>query len=367
MHEVLRAYKALSGRPTACGLATVTAVEGSSYRRPGARLILAADGTRIGSISGGCLEEDLLIHLRQVMTTGQTKTLVYDTTAENDLVWGVGLGCHGKVHVLLEAVGALPPAFAFAHDAAAVVRTDAVLVTAYDGAEPASLGTLFGISGNRRSWHPNLPEAALTALRSQAFDTLTAQASSWRQVVGLPGNPSVFFEYIPPPPRLVIAGAGDDAQPLARFACELGWTVTVVDPRPAFATSGRFPTADAVEVVAPEHLGEQVAFDRHTYAVVMTHHYVHDLPYLRALLPLGLPYIGLLGPRKRAEKLLTDLRTGGLSVSDEALHTLHAPVGLDLGGDTPEAVALSILAELQARLQGRDARPLRNRNRPIHD
>lgn len=366
MHEALKAHAVLAGQPSGCGLATVVAVEGSSYRRPGARLVLTPAGQRIGSISGGCLEEDLLLHLGRVMASGQSRTLLYDTTEENDLVWGVGLGCHGKVTLLLERLDHVSPALAFAHDAAGVVRTGVVLATAYDAADPAGLGTFLGVAGDGRSWHPNLAEPVLDALRTPARAALDAGRSAWRRVPELPGQPSVFFEYIPPPPRLVILGAGDDARPLARFARELGWSVAVADPRAAFATPERFPAAATVQVVPPEQLAQRVPFDRHTYAVVMTHHYVHDLPYLKALLPLQLPYVGLLGPRKRAEKLLADLRNEGLALPPAWLTPLHAPVGLDLGGDTPEAVALSMLAEMQAHLQGRDGRPLRDRTRPIH-
>jgi xanthine/CO dehydrogenase XdhC/CoxF family maturation factor len=365
MPEALNAHASLARLPAGCGLATVVAVEGSSYRRPGARLVLGPDGTRVGSISGGCLEEDLLIHLRQVMTDGTARTIVYDTTEENDLVWGVGLGCHGKVTLLLERMRGLPPGLAFVHDAAAVLRQEAVLATVYAAESAGNLGAHLALSSDGRSWHPADPEPWSDLLHGAAREALASGASAWRTFADLPGRPSVFFEYIPPPPRLVVLGAGDDAQPLARFASDLGWSVTVADPRAAFATSARFPAAE-VAVVPPSEIAQRVPFDRRTFAVIMTHHYVHDLPFLRALLPLGLPYLGLLGPRKRAEKLLADLAAEGIEATPEQRSTLHAPVGLDLGGDTPEAVALSMLAEMQAVVQGRSGAPLRDRTRPIH-
>ncbi len=366
MSEALKAHASLARLPGGCGIATVAAVEGSSYRRPGARLVLTPDGTRIGSISGGCLEEDLLIHLRQVRENGNARSLVYDTTEENDLIWGVGLGCHGRVTLLLERVETTPPGLAFVHHAAGVQRMGAVLATVYDGEPGIPLGACLALAADGRSWHTAEPAAWVDPLRETAAAALARGLSDWLTFTDLPGRPCVFFEYIAPPPRLVVLGAGDDAGPLARFATDLGWSVTVADPRAAFATRERFPSAENVVVAPPTDLTRLVSFDERTFAVVMTHHYVHDLPYLRGLLPLRLPYVGLLGPRKRAEKLLADLRAEGIDVTPAMHAALHAPVGLDLGGDTPEAVALSMLAEMQAILQGRDAAPLRLRTLPIH-
>lgn len=310
-------------------LATLATVEGSSYRRPGARLLLTADGRRVGSISGGCLEEDVLLRARRVMETGVAETVVYDTTSENELVWGVGLGCHGVVRVVLEK---LPRHAAWATTLAenfAARRTTHLSVT--HQADAALLGTVLT--------HP---------------------------AVGSESKPGVFLDVVTPPTALVIFGAGDDAQPLARLAHELGWHVTVADPRAAFATRERFPTASALVVAPAPELVPRLGPQPDMLAVVMTHHYVHDVPLLRALLPCPLAYLGLLGPKKRAERILADLAADGLTVTPEQVARLHAPVGLDLGADSPEQVALAILAEMQAALAGRNARPLRERTRPIH-
>jgi xanthine/CO dehydrogenase XdhC/CoxF family maturation factor len=178
-------------------------------------------------------------------------------------------------------------------------------------------------------------------------------------------NTTTFLDNVAPPTRLLIFGAGDDAQPLARLAAELGWRVEIRDPRPTFATSVRFPTAEDVIVAQPE-TATSVTLDAWSVAVIMTHRYAFDVALLKALLPRALNYLGLLGPKKRAERILAELADGGLMITDEARARLHAPVGLDLGGDTPETVALSILAEIQATLAHREARPLRERTRPIH-
>ncbi len=311
-------------------LATLVSVEGSSYRRPGARLLVCPNGTRLGSISGGCLEEDIIARAVNVQTSGIPETVVYDTTSENDLVWGVGLGCHGIVRVLLERVPARP-AWALALDQSFARRRTTALAVVYGQGDPATWGTRLAAPGDCAD-----PEC-------------------------------LFVDLIATPPRLVIFGAGDDAQPLVRLARELGWQITVADPRATFATTERFPEADTLVVAAAEDLVGKVAPGADTLAVVMTHRYVHDVPILRRLLPLPLAYLGLLGPKKRTEKILTDLETAGMVVSPEQRARLYAPVGLDLGADSPDQVALSILAEMQAVLSGRNARPLRERTRPIHE
>lgn len=318
-------------------MATLVSVEGSSYRRPGARLIVDPDGRRTGSISGGCLEEDVLARAARVRVTGVPEAVVYDTTSENDLVWGVGLGCHGIVRVLLEPLPPRPAwATALAGNFAGRRATD--LVVTHDRSPPTAWGT-----------------------------TLATDASHVPSTDASAPSPGVFRETIPPPTALCIFGAGDDAQPLARLAAELGWQVTVADPRAAMATVARFPHAHRVIAAPCDTLVARAAPDAATVAVVMTHHYVHDLPLLRDLASHPLPYLGLLGPKKRAEKILADLAAAGTPLPAAASARLHAPVGLDLGADAPEQVALAILAEMQAALTGRSARPLRERTRPIHE
>ncbi|HVU35248.1 MAG TPA: XdhC family protein [Opitutaceae bacterium] len=309
-------------------LATLVAVEGSSYRRPGARLLVLPDGSRIGSISGGCLEEDVLARARRVAGNGIPDTVIYDTTSENDLVWGVGLGCHGVVRVFLERLSPRPAWAQQLADNFAARRPTRLAVT-HENSDPAQLGTSIA-------------------------DPATANGAG------------TFVQTVAPPTMLHIFGAGDDAQPLVRLAKELGWVVTVNDPRPAHGTHERFPTADAVITGPVEELAAAHVFDCDSLAVVMTHHYVHDVPLLRELLPQPLAYLGLLGPRKRAEKILADLTAAGIDITPEQRARLHAPVGLDIGADGPEQVALAIVAEIQASLAGRSSRPLRERLEPIH-
>jgi xanthine dehydrogenase accessory factor len=320
----------LRSAPGPFALATLVEVEGSSYRRTGARFILANNGRSAGSISGGCLEDDVRLRAKEVLTTGVAQVAVYDTTSENDLVWGVGLGCHGIVRVFIERL-AVTPVWATALASNLDARAQTELEVVWAGAAADRLGTRLA------------RDAAL-----------------------LPPGARVYRQTAAAPVRLVVCGAGDDAVPLVRFAHGLGWHVTVGDPRPAFATAARFPDADTVIAAPPEEIARRVPGEDPTVAIVMTHHYVHDVPLVRDLLPRSLAFLGLLGPKRRAEKILADLAAGGLKPTPAQLARFHAPVGLDLGADNPEEVALSIVAEIRSVLAGRDGRPLRERKLPIH-
>lgn len=322
----------LRSRPdTPAALATLVGVEGSSYRRPGARLILLPDGTRTGSVSGGCLESDLIERAVRVLATGRPEPIVYDTTEENDLVWGTGTGCGGRVRVLLEPVPAPRPPWIAALEADRTALRPTQLAVVHDGPPGTKLGTC-----------------------------LAAEI--------LPGTDPrmVFKDQVPAPTRLVVLGAGDDAQPVVALAVQLGWHVTVVDSRSAYATAARFPAANAIVVAPAAETATRVPLGPATHAVIMTHRYREDAALLRTLLPLPLAYLGVLGPRHRTQRLLEEINRTGFPVGPEWRQRLHAPVGLDLGGTTPETVALSIIAEIQARLAGRGGGLLRDRPGPIH-
>ena len=331
MQEIARILSALAAAPgEPAALATLVQIEGSSYRRCGARLLVLSGGMRVGSISGGCLEEDIVLCAQRVLASGKAETAVYDTTSENDLVWGVGLGCQGVVRVLIEPVPTVRPRWI--QELGANLRSRRATALAVVHLGDRALGT--GLAGE-------VP-------------------------AGLKST-EVFREIISAPPALAIFGAGDDARPLVRLAKELGWHVTVIDTRPAYATAARFAEADAVVLAPATDAARQLAPDDSGFAVVMTHRYAEDLQLLRALLPQPLAYLGLLGPRKRTERLLAQLRAEGLVPDTAMLAKLHAPVGLDLGGSTPETVALAILAEMQCRLTGRNPIHLRDRAAPIHE
>jgi xanthine/CO dehydrogenase XdhC/CoxF family maturation factor len=343
LQEILRHLT--SGRDmSGCVLGTLVTVDGSSYRRPGARLLRTADGRRIGSISGGCLEEDVLIRAGQVAADGRPYLVVYDTTPENDLIWGAGQGCRGVVRVLLER---LPPRPSWAVVLAENLNTGRPtdLEVVWEADDPVELGT--DLKGVRSYIVPSAAEGTM-------YDLTPSKSRS------------VFVERIDPPPALFIFGAGDDARPLAGFASELGWKVTVADPRPALVTTERFPNAALLGAGPADTLVERASPAPGSLAVVMTHQFAHDLRLLRDLLPLPLAYLGLLGPKSRADRILEALEAEGRAVTPAMRTGLRAPVGLDLGAETPEEVSLSIVVEMQIVLSGCNARPLREKKGRIH-
>ncbi len=329
--KILELWKRASAAGEEVCVATVTAVEGSSYRRPGARMLLTASGQRAGTISGGCLEAEVA-KKAWWLTERDASVQRYSSFFDEDSDIPYGLGCGGAIRVLLErgepakqALGALRRS--------AEERTAQVVV--------ANLGTNPGTElivdqTGKEVWSREASETAQTLARK----ALRARASQW--------HADLFAEYIAPPPALFVFGAGDDAQPLVQLASELDWHVTVADGRSHLARAERFPQAAAVKLLA-EALQEPAVGDA---AVVMTHSYEQDREILRALLPRELRYLGVLGPRRRTEHLVHALAPELELSAQECLARLHAPVGLDLGGHAPAAIALSIVAELQAVFAG---------------
>lgn len=363
--DVLRAIESLSARGEKLALATIVAVRGSTYRRPGARLLVPEEGAPIGNISGGCLEGDVADVARIVMREGQARVVSFDLTADDDAVWGWGLGCNGAMELFVEpadkaaeVAGALRMALEQERPISMVTVLDAevpgveqgnrLLVTP-EGETRGSLGD------------PSVDAAAVEAAR----ELLAAERSEVRE---LPGGTRAFVEVLEPPLRLVICGAGHDAVPLVAAAANLGWSPIVVDDRPAFLTPERFPQAAGfVALERPDQVAERAPLDAHTFVVVMTHNFLRDKDYLRALLRSPVRAISMLGPRARTQRLLHELREEGMEISAGDEERLRAPAGLDLGAEGPEEIAAAIVAEIVAVKRGRGAGFLRDRPGPIHD
>jgi xanthine/CO dehydrogenase XdhC/CoxF family maturation factor len=311
-------------------------------------------GALIGLISGGCLEGDLVVRADEVRESAAPRLVHYDATTEDDIVWGLGLGCAGVVDVLLEPVAPDRPGPLAWLAAWKSARGTGVLATA--------LGE--GRLGQRWALHPDGTFAGDPGDDVRA--ALLRAHSSGRSGLVATGAGDLSVEVVRPPLRLVIFGAGPDAAPVVRLAAELGWDVDVVDHRAAYARADRFPGA-RVHLAPTEHAVERMDLDRDTYALVMTHHYLIDRTLLSALLPSPCPYIGLLGPKQRAEDLLAEVAALGVGVSPEQRARLHGPAGLDIGGEGPEAIALSLLGEVMAAAEGRTGGWLRDRKGPIHE
>lgn len=253
-------------------LVTIVATRGSTYRRAGARAVIREDGETFGTISGGCLERDLAERAQQWLADFTPRVVTYDASRQDDVIFGLGLGCRGETDMLIEP---------------------------FDREHPPRLMSF--------RWNGREPVTWTT-------------------------GPLV--EVIRPPRSIAVFGGGRDVEPVARLAESIGWNATIVAPRQAF---------------------DAAAFDA---AIIMTHNFMQDLELLEVLLPSEIPYVGLLGPKSRGDDLLA---RAGLPRG-----RLRNPIGLDLGAETPEEIALSIIAEVQAVLAEHDARPLRETSGPIH-
>ena len=320
-----------------CALATVVATSGSTYRKPGARMYIMADGSYLGLLSGGCLEADLKLHAMQVIDSGETRAVEYDMRGPDDILFGIGAGCEGAMRVLIEPAKA---GGAAAHALSAAGRITAAgvpacLVSVHESTEIA-LGTY-----SPESLPPLLAAAAQTSLR---------EACS-REVVSTrgPHRMRALVQFLAPPPHLLICGAGPDAQPVVAAARALGWRVSVVDHRPAYADPQKFPGARVVLSDA-RALSEAIDLERCHAVVVMSHHLASDVEYLKVLSSAGVPaYVGLLGPEARRLRIGSELG----SLSDGLRSRLRGPVGIDIGAVTPEAIALAIVSQVHAWLADR--------------
>lgn len=364
--DIITAYHAAREQGKQTALATVVQVEGSSYRQPGARMLVTEDGLLTGAISGGCLEGDALRKALYVMDRRQAMLVTYDTNDEDDATLGLGLGCNGIIQVLIEPVDEQRPDHPLQLlQLAAAKRQSSVLVTLFsltDRKHPLA-GTRLLLSGNGE-FTGSIPGYE-DIFRQEAMTVLNNGRSSFKEYKEL--SVFVFTEYLSPPVSLVIFGAGNDVMPLVDMAAILGWPATVIDGRPAYATRERFAQPGCrVMVAKPEQALEQLVIDNRTAFILMTHNYRYDMAMLQALFMKEIAYIGLLGPRKKKERILDELREAGKGPSREQLAVLHGPVGLDIGAETPEEIALSVIAEIKAVFAGRRGSYLKETEGTIH-
>jgi xanthine dehydrogenase accessory factor len=358
MDAILDRWRGLEGRDCDAILATVVHVTGSAYRRPGGRMLIVPDGRRIGCVSGGCLEGEIVQKAWWFTESGGPVVRVYDTRSEDDAVWEFGLGCNGVVHVMLERVNT-PAAcelldFLDAHRAA---RKPAAVATVIRTEAPSGVRV-----GDRLLLdESSAPVGTLCGSEMESQATLHAAAALREKKSRLAhiGTTGVFVEWIGPALSLAVFGAGHDSIPLVNFARQLGWDVTVADGRPAYAQPERFPGACRVVQLTASDLLRDVFIDSETAVVMMTHNYLLDLRLLPPVLALRPRYLGMLGPRERANRLFSELGLGQPAC-------VHAPAGLDAGCDSPEAIALSIVAEIQAETNSRPGGKLKYRREPIH-
>lgn len=372
MHEIISIIKAYqqaveAGKKTA--LATVVHVEGSSYRRPGARMLISEDAEITGSISGGCLEGDAFRKALHVILSDKAMLVTYDTADEDDAKFGMGLGCQGVIQVLIEPLQG--------EKGAAIIQ---LLQKATASRQYASLVTFFSMSDKKA---PQYGSVYLRSEKNESFgalplvskDTIDAEAklvieqrkSSFKKYVIDQQEIIVFTELIQPPVSLVVVGAGNDVIPVVKMAEMLGWQSTVLDGRPMYASRERFPmpTCQVFHSKA-EQILDRVQIDARTVFVLMSHNYNYDLAVLKVLLQHPLTYIGVLGPHKKMNMMMADLAESGIHLTDIQKEAIHGPVGLHIGAETAEEIAVSIIAEIQAKLTATDTRPLKEKQDAIH-
>lgn len=331
-------------------LATIVETEGSTYRKPGAMMLISRGGAFEGMISGGCLEGDLLHHAEKVFESGAPARVTYDMHADDELVWGLGLGCDGVIRLMLQRLQN-EDGFGFLEQLNASQRAGdgGVLALVVEPDEPLPLATFGFLDRSDIS----VGEAMMT----QYLRDVCTPWPSWRTrretLDAGAGTLSIIKINMPPRTRVLICGAGPDAVPVARMLTELDWQVGIVDHREAFARKDRFPPGCDVTLARPEHLGETVKLNGVDAVVIMSHHLENDCTYLKAAVAREIPYIGVLGPGARRERLC---EMAGCDDRD-----IHGPVGLDIGAELPAAIALSVAAEIHAVLNDREGMPLTRR------
>ena len=362
LNDIIHAYDKAVSQKKRTALATVVQVEGSSYRRPDARMLVTEDGEITGAISGGCLEGDALRKAQLAMFQQKNKLEIYDTTDDEDNKLGVQLGCNGIVYILFEPISVEDvnnPVNLLKK--VAQQRKDAVIITLFNpNKDIEQKGTLAFV--NEAEIFFNLDE--MRALQNECINVLGMKSSV---IKNYEGSCSALFQFISPSPQLVIVGAGNDAQPLVEMSSLLGWNIIVVDGRPTYATQQRFPNANKIAIVKPSEILSAVNIDEQTAVVLMTHNYNYDIAALQQFIKTNCKYIGALGPKKKLHKMFDELNDKGIVIDEKKMHQIYGPVGLDIGAETAEEIALSIIAEIKAVFSKRKGESLKERTSEIHE
>ncbi|GAA0472039.1 XdhC family protein (plasmid) [Halococcus dombrowskii] len=339
-------------------LATIIGVEGSAYRRPGAKMLIE-DGSGIGSLTAGCLEDEVKGLASEVIEDRKPRIETYDLTGDDD-IWGMGMGCNGVITVLLE-----PLDERYRPVVEKVLNgEDRGVVTVIAGDRPLGERGFYdpnsGFSGDLPGWAcEKLTEPTATLTERGATNTMEIETTE--------GSIEVFVEGIEAPSNLVVVGSGPDVNSVVELAKRVDFRVTVVTFRGALASSDNFPDADAVRATSPTQIHDDIDFDDDTYVVVMTHNFIDDRLALSEFIETPVPYLGLMGPQERFEEMLEDYAEEGITITEDDMNRIYTPIGLNLGGDSPEQIAYSIVAEVLAVANNRIPQHLTERGGPIHE
>ncbi|WP_374949316.1 XdhC family protein [Mucilaginibacter sp.] len=363
LKDIIAAFEHAQNGGKQTALATVVHVEGSSYRRAGARMLVTDDGQLTGAISGGCLEGDALRKARLVMAQQKPMLVTYDTTDDEDAKLGVGLGCNGIIHILIEPItpGAINnPIDLFKRFLSS--RQPAVLITVFslNDKQAPQPGTC-ALMDHQEQVAGVFPDGTIQDAVLVDARYVLKYGNSVTKTYIYQDKFTCFIELLQPAVSLVVVGAGNDAIPLTNLASVLGWQVTVIDGRANYLSRERFPEAQKLIDAKPDLAFADILIDNRTVFVLMTHNYNYDMAILKQLLERLPVYIGALGPKKRLVRMLDELKDEGLTITTEQLQSIYGPAGLDIGSENSEEIALSIVSEIQAVLRKRNGASLRHK------
>jgi xanthine/CO dehydrogenase XdhC/CoxF family maturation factor len=345
---LLQAFGKWSSQDQPLVLASVFETAGSTYSKAGAQMLITGDGDFQGMLSGGCLEGDLAERARTVLETGEPQSVTYDLGSNDEELWGLGVGCDGLMKIFLQPLSS----DTFYEPFATMVRALAgesdqvaatVIASQIDTLPPgATVVTVDGVPA-----FSTAGDEFVEQISAIIGATTSSRCSGSHEISTSAGNATILFSLLQPPPRVLVLGAGLDAEPVVRFASELGWRVTVQDHRPAYIESGKFCDAE-LHCIPVDDVAATLELERYSAVIVMSHHLASDRQYLRQMADSGIPYIGLLGPIDRRRRLLEELGEVSKNLDDR----LHGPAGINIGGRGPASIALSIVAEMHKHLAG---------------
>lgn len=369
LQDIVKKHEKANENNLKSALVTVVHLDGSSYRRPGARMLVNEDGKITGAISGGCLEGDA--QKKALFTISEQKNVLftYDTSKEDDSEMGIHLGCEGLIQVLFEKIDSQKENNPIELLRKALsVRQKAVVVTLFDldNKEKEQLGTCLLLQEDG-TISGNIPLSQFeNSILNDLNEVMQKEESVFKQYKSGQESVTAFFEFIHPPVSLVVLGAGNDAIPLMKFADVLGWDFRIIDRRDTHANKDRFPLASQTLVANPDVALNYISYDKRTFFVLVTHSYKCDYYFLKSLCAADVPYVGILGPKKKLNRMLGELKEGGVPLDQAKISTIFSPTGLDIGAETPEEIALSIIAEIQAVLKGKKGGMLTLKEEVIH-
>jgi len=360
--SILSAYKNIDLSQRKAALATVVKVMGSSYRSPGARMLITDDGKWTGSISGGCLEGDALRKARQVMIDMKPLTVTYDTREESNQNLGIGLGCNGVIDVLIEPILELS-------------NPIQLFEKFVSSQQPVAMASIFRGNGTGEKLVVNTEALALqnfsdsdlsSRVKQDLLSVFQEKKSEAKVYTHKGEEVEIFTELIQPTVLLLIFGGGFDARPVSQLAKLLGWEVQVTDECVAHIAPIFFPQADKLSLCQREFIDRDFNITPYSACVLMSHNYEYDRDVLKKIVNSQAPYIGILGPRKRFDKMLEEFKKESIQLTYDQLQRIHSPIGLDIGAEAPDEIAISIIAEIQSKFASRAGGFLKYNTGPIH-